>query len=201
MKKSLLALTLTFALSLVSCQVMRETTTTARTQYNRATQSAADSVGLTTTATHNAIRAQVDNLLQAALKQTYNHESEASVEQSLRLLIFDTTQPADTATGLPPVKAALAQTTATTRKDKTLGATTATVSTETTKAQTDSTMTLKQSKAHVQSEAQDSVVATSDTAEHGKTQRSSWRVWAVLFLVALSFIGVCVIYLRRKLKL
>ena len=111
LKKSLAVLMLTSALYLVSCGTTKVTTTTARAQYDRAAESVADSIGAETTATQTRIKAQVDSLLQAALQQTFDQESEASVEQTLHLLLFDTTQPADTATGLPPVKAALTQTT------------------------------------------------------------------------------------------
>lgn len=158
----------------------------------------ADSVGTSAIATQTIIKAQVDSLLQAALMQTTEHQSEASVEQTLHLLLFDTTQPADTATGLPPVKATLTKTTAAKRKDNTERKAQADVKAELKRAQTDSTQTLAQGTAHVQSDQQAKVAAKSDTTDKEKNQRDSWRVWAVAVLAALLIITACVWYLRRK---
>lgn len=185
LKRSLFVLMLTSALCLASCRVTRETTTTAKTQFNATATATADSVGTSAIATQTTIKAQVDSLLQAALMQTTIEQSEASVEQTLHLLLFDTTQPADTATGLPPVKAALTKTTAAKRKDTTERTAQADVKAELKRAQTDSTQTLAQSTAHVQSDQQAQVAAKSDTTAKEKTQRDSWRVWAVAALAAL----------------
>ena len=184
---------LTSALYLVSCGTTKVTTTTARAQYDRAAESVADSIGAETTATQTRIKAQVDSLLQAALQQTFDQESEASVEQTLHLLLFDTTQPADTATGLPPVKAALTQTTATKRKDTTRSTAQADIKAELTKEQTDSTQ-------HVQTEQQTTEAARTDTTDNVKTQRSSWKAWAVIILALLLAAAGCVFCLRRYYK-
>lgn len=157
-----------------------------------------DSVGATTTATQDVIKAQVDSLFQAALKQTFDKENEASVKQTLHLLLFDTTQPADTTTGLPPVKAALTQTTAARHRDKTQSTAQADVKAELKKAQTDSTQTVGQSTAHVKTNAQASTTAKSESATHENKKRSSWKLWAVLALVTSVLIAACYLYLRRK---
>ena len=200
LKKSLAVLMLTSALYLVSCGTTKVTTTTARAQYDRAAESVADSIGAETTATQTRIKAQVDSLLQAALQQTYDQESEASVEQTLHLLLFDTTQPADTATGLPPVKAALTQTTATKRKDTTRSTAQADIKAELTKEQTDSTQTVTDRTAHVQTEQQTTEAARTDTTDNVKTQRSSWKAWAVIILALLLAAAGCVFCLRRYYK-
>lgn len=190
---------LTSALCLASCGTTK-TTTTARGQYERSTENASDSTGTETTATQTRIKAQVDSLFQAALKQTSDHESEASVEQTLHLLLFDTTQPVDTATGLPPVKAALTQTTATKRKDTTRSTAQADVKAELTKEQTDSTQTVTDRTAHVQTEQQTTETAKTDTTDNVKTQRSSWKAWAVIILALLLAAAGCVFCLRRYYK-
>ncbi len=192
-------------LCLVSCQVLKQTKTTTNDHFEGANEVAADSVGGTSKATQNAIKAQVDSLFQAALQQTLDKESEASVEQTLHLVIFDTTQPTDTSTGLPPVKAALTQTTAATQKDKTQSKAQADIKAETAKEKTDSTQNLEQSASHVQINQEGSVTATSDNATQETKERSSWQFWVVVILiiavvVVLVIIG-CVYYLRRKLKL
>ena len=142
----------------------------------------------------------MDSLFQAALKQTKDHESEASEEQTLHLLLFDTTQPADTATGLPPVKAALTQTTATKRKDTTRSTAQADIKAELTKEQTDSTQTVTDRTAHVQTEQQTTEAARTDTTDNVKTQRSSWKAWAVIILALLLAAAGCVFCLRRYYK-
>jgi cobalamin biosynthesis Mg chelatase CobN len=155
-------------------------------------------VGTSAIATETTTKAQVDSLLQAALMQTTAHKSEASVEQTLHLLLFDTTQPADTATGLPPVKAALTTTTTATRKDNTERRAQVDVKAELNRAQTDSTRALAQSTSHVQSYQQANVAAQSDTTDKGKSRSNSWPVLAVAALAALLILTACVWYLRRK---
>lgn len=198
LKKYLAALMLTSALSLVSCGVTKTSTATHTTQTNSKALTTTDSVGATTTTTQEIIKAQVDSLFQAVLQQTFDQESEASVEQTLHLLLFDTTQPADTATGLPPVKAALTQTTASLNRAKTQSKTQADVKAELTKAQTDSTQTIGRSTAQVKTNAQASTTAKSESATHEKKKRSSWKLWAVLALVTSVLIAACFPYLRRK---
>lgn len=198
LKKYLAALMLTSALFLVSCGVTRTSTTKQRAQTNSEALTTTDSVGATTTATQEIIKAQVDSLFQAALQQTFNKENEASVEQTLHLLLFDTTQPADTTTGLPPVKAALTQTTTAKHREQTRSEAQADVKAELKKAQTDSTQTAGQSTAHVKAKAEASTAAKSESATNEKTKRSSWRLWAVLALVTSAIIAACFIYLRRK---
>ena len=191
---------LTSALYLVSCGTTKVTTTTARAQYDRAAESVADSIGAETTATQTRIKAQVDSLLQAALQQTFDQESEASVEQTLHLLLFDTTQPADTATGLPPVKAALTQTTATKRKDTTRSTAQADIKAELTKEQTDSTQTVTDRTAHVQAEQQTAETAHSYTTDEVSKQRGSWSGWALIAIVLLLAASVGGFILYRKYK-
>lgn len=191
---------LTSALCLVSCGTTKEATTTQKAQSNTAVAAATDSVGVTTTATQDIIKAQVDSLFEAAFKHKFENEREASVEQTLHLLLFDTTQPADTTTGLPPVKAALTQTTAAKHRAKTESEAQADVKAELTKAQTDSTKTMGQSAAHVTTEAQATMAAKSESVAHEKTKRSSWKLWAVSALVTAALIAVCALYLRRKLN-
>lgn len=195
LKRSLFALMLTSALCLVSCRVTRETTTTEKAQYNSTATATVDSVGTSAIVTETTTKAQVDSLLQTALMQTTLHQSEASVEQILHLLLFDTTQPADTATGLPPVKAALTTTTAATRKDNTERWAQADVKAELNRAQTDSTRTLAQSTSHVQSDQQANMATQSDTTDKGKSRSGGWPVLAVAALLILT---ACVWYLRRK---
>lgn len=197
LKKSLAVLMLTSALCLASCGTTK-TTTTARSQYERSTENDSDSTGTETTATQTRIKAQVDSLFQAALKQTSDHESEASVEQTLHLLLFDTTQPADTSTGLPPVKAALTQTTATKRKETTRSTVQADVTSELTKIAEDSTQTVTESTAHLQSNQQTSESGKNSTTDKVETQRSSWRFWLTIILALLVAVLGCIIYLRRK---
>lgn len=201
LKKYLAALMLTSALCLVSCGVTKTSTANLKTHSTSASLATTDSVGTTTTATQDVIKAQVDSLFQAALKQTFDKENEASVEQTLHLLLFDTTQPADTTTGLPPLKAALTQTTAARHRDKTQSTAQADVKAELKKAQTDSTQTVGQSMAHVKTKAQDNTTAKSESASHEKTQRSSWRLWAVLALVTSLLLAACYLYLRRKFNI
>lgn len=201
LKKFLVALMLTSALFLASCGVTRTSTTSQRTHSNSATTATTDSVGATTSATHDLIKAQVDSLFEAAFKQRFDQEREASIEQTLHLLLFDTTQPADTTTGLPPVKAAATATTTARHRDKTRSQTQADVKAELTKEQTDSTQTVGQSTAHVKTKAQSSQAANSESAAQAKTKRGSWRLWAVLALVTSVLIAVCAFYLRRKIKL
>lgn len=195
LKKYLAVLMLTSALSLISCGTTRKATANLE-QYNRTTESVIDSTGTATTATQNAIKEQVDSLFQATLQQIIDQESEASAEQTLHLLLFDTTQPADTVTGLPPVKAALTKTTETRRKETTKSTSQADVKAELTREQTDSTQTIEQSAAHVQLDMQESVDDKSENTTEKTTQRNGWKVWAVLALVASLIIAV----LRRKIK-
>lgn len=199
LKKSLAALMLTSVLSLASCGTVRKTTTT-NDLHRRTIECVADSIGAETTATQNAKREQVDSLFQATLKQLINQESEVSLDQTLHLLLFDTTQPADTVTGLPPVKAALTKTTATKRKETTQSTTQADVKAEQTREKTDSTQTVAQSAAHVQSDTKESVADKSESHTQQTTQHNGWKVWAVLILVASLVIAVCLCYLRRKVK-
>ncbi len=192
-------------LFLVSCQTLKQTKTTTNDHFNGANEVAADSVGTVTKATQNAIKAQVDSLFQAVLQQTLDKESEASVEQTLHLVLYDTTQPTDTVTGLPPVKADLTQTTTATQKDKTQSKAQADIKAETAKAQTDSTQNIEQSASHAQINQAGSVTTTSDSVVTETKERSSWQFWVVVILiiavvVVLVIIG-CVYYLRRKLKL
>ena len=197
LKKSLAVLMLTSALCLASCGTTK-TTTTARTQYDRSSESIADSTGTETTATQTRIRAQVDSLFQAALKQTKDHESEASEEQTLHLLLFDTTQPADTATGLPPVLAALTQSTSTKRKETTRSTAQADVTAKLQSEQADSTQTVTERTAHFQSNQQTSESGKNSTTDKVETQRSSWRFWLTIILALLVAVLGCIIYLRRK---
>lgn len=199
LKKSLAVLMLTSALCLASCGTTK-TTTTARGQYERSSESIADSTGTETTATQTRIRAQVDSLFQAALKQTKDHESEASVEQTLHLLLFDTTQPADTATGLPPVLAALTQSTSTKRKETTRSTAQADVTAKLTSEQADSTQTVTERTAHVQAEQQTAETAHSYTTDEVRKQRGSWSGWALIALVLLLAASVGGFILYRKYK-
>lgn len=197
LKKSLAVLMLTSALCLASCGTTK-TTTTARGQYERSTENASDSTGTETTATQTRIKAQVDSLFQAALKQTSDHESEASVEQTLHLLLFDTTQPADTSTGLPPVKAAVMARTSTKARERTRSTVQADVTSELTKTAEDSTQTVTESTAHLQSNQQTSESGKNSTTDKVETQRSSWRFWLTIILALLVAVLGCIIYLRRK---
>lgn len=197
LKKSLAVLMLTSALCLASCGTTK-TTTTARSQYERSTENASDSTGTETTATQTRIKAQVDSLFQAALKQTSDHESEASVEQTLHLLLFDTTQPADTSTGLPPVKAAVMARTSTKARETTRSTVQAGVTSELTKTAEDSTQTVTESTAHLQSNQQTSESGKNSTTDKVETQRSSWRFWLTIILALLVAVLGCIIYLRRK---
>lgn len=197
LKKSLAVLMLTSALCLASCGTTK-TTTTARSQYERSTENASDSTGTETTATQTRIKAQVDSLFQAALQQTLDHESEASVEQTLHLLLFDTTQPADTSTGLPPVKAAVMARTSTKATETTRSTVQADVTSELTKTEEDSTQTVTESTAHLQSNQQTSESGKTSTTDKVETQRSSWRFWLTIILALLVAVLGCIIYLRRK---
>lgn len=62
-------------------------------------------------------QAQYDSLIESSLRRTMTEMGNVTSNQTLRLLIFDTTQPPDSATGLPPLKAALDSRTSTERKD------------------------------------------------------------------------------------
>lgn len=159
-----------------------------------------DSTGATTTATHDVLKAQVDSLFEAAFRQRWEQEAEASIEQTLHLLLFDTTQPTDTSTGLPPVKAALTQSTAARHRAKTENTAQADVKSELQKEQTDSTQTTGQSTARVKTKAQSSMAADTKSAAHDKTRRDSWRLWAASVLAALALLAVGVYYLRRKIN-
>ncbi len=196
-KKYLAVPVLTSALCLASCGTTK-TTTTARGQYDRATACFSDSSGKETSTTQTRIEEQVDSLLQAALKQTSDHESEASVEQTLHLLLFDTTQPADTSTGLPPVKAALTKTTTAKHKETTKGTAQADVKSELTKQKKDSTQTVTESTEHLQSNQRTSESGKNSTTDKVETQRSSWSFWLTIILALLVAVIGCIIYLRRK---
>ena len=178
---------------------MRETTTE-KTQINSVSSVAADSAAVTSAAIQNAIKTQVDSLLLASFQQAFNQESETAIEQTLRLVLYDTTQPSDTATGLPPVRAALTKHTAATRKDKSEAAAQATVRNELKKEHTDSTAMLEQSAARVQRIESDSLDVKTDSKTVTQPQRSSWRAWLVIVGVVVLVITACVIILRRKLK-
>ena len=173
---------------------------TARANYDRSSESISDSTGTETTATQTRIRAQVDSLFQAALKQTKDHESEASVEQTLHLLLFDTTQPADTATGLPPVLAALTQSTSTKRKETTRSTAQADVTAKLQSEQADSTQTVTERTAHVQAEQQTAETARSYTTDEVRKQRGSWSGWALIAIVLLLAAAVGGFILYRKYK-
>ena len=197
MKKFLAALMLTSALCLASCGTTK-TTTTARGQYERSTENASDSTGTASTATQTRLKAQVDSLFQAALKRTSAHEGEASVEQTLHLWLFDTSQPADTCTGLPPVKAAFMARTSTKARGAARSTVQADVTSALTKTAEDSTHAVTESTAHVQRNQQTSERGKHSTTDKVKTQRSSWRFWLTIILALWVAVLGCIIYLRRK---
>ena len=175
-----------------------KTTTTARGQYERSTENASDSTGTATTVTQTSIKAQVDSLFHALLKQTSAHEGEASVEQTLHLWLFDTTQPADTCTGLPPVKAAFMARTSTKARGAARSTVQADVTSALTKTAEDSTHAVTESTAHVQRNQQTSERGKHSTTDKVKTQRSSWRSWLTIMLALWVAVLGCIIYLRRK---
>lgn len=195
-----LALMLLTALSVVSCGVTRETTT-AQTQINSSSAVSTDSTAVTNTAVNGATKSQLDSLLQATIQQVINQEYEESREQTLHFVIFDTTQPTDTVTGLPPVRAAITKTETSARNYKSQETAQTDIQKEVHAQQVDSTSVQHHSETTLLRHERDSLSVRNETATEKIRERQPWKTWLhVVLFVALAFMAV-VLYLRKKLKL
>nr|DAT67220.1 MAG TPA: hypothetical protein [Caudoviricetes sp.] len=195
-----LALMLLTALSVVSCGVTRETTT-AQTQINSSSAVSTDSTAVTNTAVNGATKSQLDSLLQATIQQVINQEYEESREQTLHFVIFDTTQPTDTVTGLPPVRAAITKTETSARNYKSQETAQTDIQKEVHAQQVDSTSVQHHSETTLLRHERDSLSVRNETATEKIRERQPWKTWLhVGLFVALAFMAV-VLYLRKKLKL
>lgn len=195
-----LALMLLTALSVVSCGVTRETTT-AQTQINSSSAVSTDSTAVTNTAVNGATKSQLDSLLQATIQQVINQEYEESREQTLHFVIFDTTQPTDTVTGLPPVRAAITKTETSARNYKSQETAQTDIQKEVHAQQVDSTSVQHHSETTLLRHECDSLSVRNETATEKIRERQPWKTWLhVGLFAALAFMAV-VLYLRKKLKL
>lgn len=199
-RKYPLALMLLTALLVVSCGVTRETTT-AQTQINSSSAVSTDSTAVTKTAVNDATKLQLDSLLQATIQQVINQEYEESREQTLHFVIFDTTQPTDTVTGLPPVRAAITKTETSARNYKSQETAQTDIQEEVHTQQVDSTSVQHHSETTLLRHESDSLSAHNKTATEQVRERRPWKTWLhVGLFAALAFMAV-VLYLRKKLKL
>lgn len=188
------------ALSVVSCGVTRETTT-AQTQINSSSAVSTDSTAVTNTAIQSVTKEQLDSLLQATIQQVINQEYEETREQTLHFVIFDTTQPTDTVTGLPPVRAAITKTETSARNYKSQETAQTDIQKEVHTQQVDSTSVQHHNETTLLRHESDSLSVRNETATEKVRERQPWKTWLhVFFFIALAFMAV-VLYLRKKLKL
>ena len=160
-----------------------------------------DSTAVTNTAVNGATKSQLDSLLQATIQQVINQEYEESREQTLHFVIFDTTQPTDTVTGLPPVRAAITKTETSARNYKSQETAQTDIQKEVHAQQVDSTSVQHHSETTLLRHERDSLSVRNETATEKIRKRQPWKTWLhVGLFAALAFMAV-VLYLRKKLKL
>lgn len=152
-----------------------------------------DSTAVTNTAVNGATKSQLDSLLQATIQQVINQEYEESREQTLHFVIFDTTQPTDTVTGLPPVRAAITKTETSARNYKSQETAQTDIQKEVHAQQVDSTSVQHHSETTLLRHERDSLSVRNETAteKSGSASRGkrgcTWGYLSHLLLWPLCF--------------
>ena len=182
------------ALLAVSCRTSKTTVTTQTNSVSTATTDSTDSWRVDRM---EKIQVQFDSLYQASLRQQIEKWGETHCEQTLHLLFFDTLQPADSVTGLPPVKAALTATKTADSKATEKRGTTAAVKDQVKKESNDSTeLHADHTSAYT---AADSTAAQTHTSYATKKQGSGWGNPLLLLLLLVGWLAL-IITLYIKLK-
>ncbi len=146
--------------------------------------------------TMGKIQVQWDSLYQASLRQQIEKWGETHCEQTLHLLFFDTLQPADSVTGLPPVKAALTATkTADTKATEKRG-TTAAVKDQVKKESNDSTE-LHADHTSAYTAADSTAAQTHETS----SKTAGHRGWGNPLLLLLLLVGWLALIITLYIKL
>ena len=147
--------------------------------------------------TMGKIQVQFDSLYQASLRQQIEKWGEMHCKQTLHLFIFDTLQPADSVTGLPPVKAALTTTKTADTKATEKHGTTATVKDEVKKESNDSTeLHADHTAAYT---AADSTAAQTHTSYATKKQGSGCGISLIEWLLPVGALALVItLYIKFK---
>lgn len=200
LRKYPLALMLLTALSVVSCGTSR-TATASQTQIDRNSAVLTDSAAVTVTAENATTKSQLDSLLQATIQQIMNQEYEEAREQTLHFVIFDTTQPTDTVTGLPPVRATGTVTETSARKYKSQEKTQGSMQKEVHATRNDSTSVCQRSETEMKRQESDSLSVREQTQAEEQREHQPWKAWLAVGLVAVILLVCAVLYLRNMFKL
>lgn len=147
--------------------------------------------------TMGKIQVQFDSLYQASLRQEIEKWGETHCEQTLHLFIFDTLQPADSLTGLPPVKAAFTATNTADTKATERHGTTAAVKDEVKKEINDSTaLHADHTSAYTSA---DSTSAQTHTSYATKKQGSGCGISLIAWLLLVGALALVItLYIKFK---
>lgn len=191
-KRYQVVLMLLTVLLAVSCDTVKTTTTA--TQTNSTKHVDVESTTDVNVSNVDILQAQYDSLIQASLRQTMAEMGNVTSNQTLRLLIFDTTQPPDTATGLPRLMAALDSRSATERKDVKAGEVHQSITKEAHGQTTDS------AGVQISAQHQKKIVEDENLEDRTSTkvQKVNLCTWLPMVCAAFLVLALCLFYYMRK---